>query len=428
MSSQSLPIPSRTHTPDSIAPASQAQTTTTPPTDPYPYLRQLYHSNQPAEDTTLSAIQALTLWRELHSALDTIASLRTSSQASIAQVGDLQQELDHARAEQLVLHSQTHDYEQDITSLRQQLKQAQETNSHPYAPPPVLSNEHPDPAVFDGLDTSLLPDFILQMNVKLNINADRYPTRLSRIAYFVSRLASGALRQVKFGITEAGDFTFQDVNELVQVLKTAYGDAAPRTTAGTTILKLKQHKQPLQQFLPEWRQTAHESGFDDIALITLLKDALHFMIIERLSYTPASFSTTSLPEFLTMVRNADSTLRMLYPNYHQNTPTTHGPSATPAKPAPVLPLPNSLPPTSTLTTSNGGDAMDLSVVWTGSMGGKRRPKNDAERKARREYCFKNGLCLFCESPEHRIDACTTRPENPRQPRRSTTVAAAETEN
>ena len=66
------------------------------------------------------------------------------------------------------------------------------------------------------------------------------------------------------------------------------------------ILKLKQHKQPLQQFLPEWHRTAHES---DVALITLLKDALHFMIIERLSYTPASFSTTSLPEFLTMVRH-----------------------------------------------------------------------------------------------------------------------------
>ena len=122
MSSQSLLVPSRTHTPDSIASASQAQTLTTPPADPYPYLRQLYHSSQPAGDTTLNAVQALTLWRELHSALDTIASLRTSSQASIAQVGDLQQELDQARAEELVLHSQQHNHKQEIASLQQQLQ------------------------------------------------------------------------------------------------------------------------------------------------------------------------------------------------------------------------------------------------------------------------------------------------------------------
>src|SRR3954447_5625382 len=111
MSSQNLPVPSRTYTPDSTASASQAQTSTTPPIDPYPYLRQLYHSNQPAGETTLSAVQTLTLWRELHSALDTITSLQTSSQTSIAQVGDLQQELDQARAEELVLHSQKHDHE-----------------------------------------------------------------------------------------------------------------------------------------------------------------------------------------------------------------------------------------------------------------------------------------------------------------------------
>ena len=53
------------------------------------------------------------------------------------------------------------------------------------------------------------------MAVKLKVNANRYPNRITRITYFVSRLASKALDQVKFGITETRDFTFQDVNELV---------------------------------------------------------------------------------------------------------------------------------------------------------------------------------------------------------------------
>lgn len=152
------------------------------------------------------------------------------------------------------------------------------------------------------------------------------------------------------------------------------------------------------------------------------------MIIEHLSYTLASFSTTSLSEFLTIVRDADSTLRMLYPSYYKTTPASYGHSISAAKPTPPLSLLTSPPSTTVLAPANEGDAMDLSVVWTGSMGGKRRPKNDAERQARREYCFKNGLCLFCESPEHRIDVCPTRPKDPKQSRRTATVASVETEN
>lgn len=428
MFSLSSSVPSRTHTPGSPSSTTQPQTSSVPSPDTYPYLQELYNSNPPTGGTTLSAEQSFNLWRELHTALDTITSLQTSSQASTVRVGELQQELDHARAEELLLHSQKHDTEQEIASLKRQIQQTPPHISQPYIPPPVLSNEHPDPGIFDGSDTSLLPDFILQMNIKLNVNSDRYPTRLSRIAYFISRLASGALRQIKFGITETGDFTFQDVNELTQVLKTAYGDAAPQSTAGAAILKLKQSKQTLQQFLPEWHRIAHESGFDDVALIALLKDALHSMIIERLSYNPASFSTTSLIEFLSMVRDADTTLRMLYPNYHKTSSAPHGLGTSTMKQVSVLPVPTLLPPATDIATLGEGDAMDLSVIWTGSMGGKRRPKNDAERRARREYCFKNGLCLFCESPSHRIDACPILPESSRQPKRSTPITTTKPEN
>lgn len=72
--------------------------------------------------------------------------------------------------------------------------------------------------------------------------------------------------------------------------------------------------------------------------------------------------------------------------------------------------------------------MDLNIVWTGSINGKRRPKNDAERKAKREYYFKNDLCLFCESLEHRIDICPTRPESFKKPRQVAIIATAEMEN
>jgi hypothetical protein len=49
--------------------------------------------------------------------------------------------------------------------------------------------------------------------------------------------------------------------------------------------------------------------------------------------------------------------------------------------------------------------MDLSVVWTGSQGGKIRPKTPAERAAKRKYCEEHGLCYNCECPDHSLYHC-----------------------
>jgi hypothetical protein len=125
-------------------------------------------------------------------------------------------------------------------------------------------------------------------------------------------------------------------------------------------------------------------------------------------------------------------LRILYNNYHtqhyQNLPNSNKTSTNGTKPTPAIQPPTPLSLIVLLTTSNRGDAIDLSVIWTGSQDRKRRPRNNTKRKTKKEYYWKHSLCLFCESPDHCIDACTTRPENSRQPRQNTTIAAAETEN
>jgi hypothetical protein len=82
-------------------------------------------------------------------------------------------------------------------------------------------------------------------------------------------------------------------------------------------------------------------------------------------------------------------LHTLYSNYHtyhyQNLPNNNKTSTNGIKPTLVIQPPTPLPLAIPLTTSDGGDAINLSVIWTGSQGRKRRPRNDAERKAKREY-------------------------------------------
>jgi hypothetical protein len=415
-SSLSIP-PTRIHTPDSSIAI-----------DRYPTLLNIYDSTEPTHSTetlNLNLATSQSLWVEVHDAIDELHTLRNTSSITNTQVGVLQQRLNTADAQVKALENQVTQQESTEETLHHELRKLRELahSTPPYLPPPQRSPEHPDPDVFDGSDTSTLPNFLMSMQIKLHTNADWYPTDQAKLAYFTSRLRGRAMDQVAFGVTDMGGFTFKDVPEVISVLKTAYGDAMPKATAGQEILKLHQEKHPLKDFLPEWHHLANKSGFDDTALITLLNAALHPAILDRLSYNAASETITTLTSYLDLVRQADATLRRLRPNYH----LTGVKSNTQEPPAPLTPL-SSLPPVASLTTSNGGDAMDLSatsnkVVWTGNQGGKKRPKTPAEKTARRTYCYENDLCLWCESPDHKIRNCPTKPD---QPAKEKAVSAAVT--
>jgi hypothetical protein len=111
--------------------------------------------------------------------------------------------------------------------------------------------EHPDPDVFNSLDISTLPNFLISMQIKLYTNADWYPTDQAKLAYFTSCLRSKAIDQVVFGVINIKGFTFKDIPEVISILKIAYSDTIPKVTVGQEILKLHQEKHSLKDFLLE---------------------------------------------------------------------------------------------------------------------------------------------------------------------------------
>jgi hypothetical protein len=54
-----------------------------------------------------------------------------------------------------------------------------------------------------------------------------------------------------FGVIDIKGFTFKDIPEIIFILKTAYSNIIPKTTAGQEILKFYQEKHPLKDFLLE---------------------------------------------------------------------------------------------------------------------------------------------------------------------------------
>jgi hypothetical protein len=272
------------------------------------------------------------------------------------------------------------------------------------------SAEHPDPDKFDGESPKLLRGFLTDMGIKLRVNSDWYPSEQDRMAYFLSRLKGKAKGQTKGGTTIRGDITFKGVDEIITILDSAFGDINEKASSQGSLFNMLQGNKTLASFLPDWQETASTSAFGDEALIALLKRALHPDIIGRLSYIPIADHKTIINEFVAQVRGIDNVLRNIDPNYHKK--RQGAPAA-----IPNVTL-NHQHQASGLTTTDGGTAMDLSVmelgpavVWSAKdVSSKRIPKTLNEREAKKTYCHANGLCVWCLL-KHPSTDCPTAPWN-----------------
>jgi hypothetical protein len=75
---------------------------------------------------------------------------------------------------------------------------------------------------------------------------------------------------LKHGIKDDGIITFALVEEMLQILRQAYGDIDPVFTAQQRVITIRQNSRQTDLFLAEWQEAALASGLTDNALIALL--------------------------------------------------------------------------------------------------------------------------------------------------------------
>ncbi len=393
------------NTTDSPLSTSRTSTPLPPPTlasdsSQFPLLTAYHSAADPlAYITTIISNQSDTFISELTNFLhyadqanDNYRSLRTLHQ-------DATLELDSLRLvySDLQTQLQTTISQRDIaTSQRDQLISSLGQSSHT----PARSAEHPGPQPFSGTNPAELPNFLSGLALKLRTNSDWYPTLQTRMAYVYSCLEGLAAGQLTHGIKADGTITFTSVEEMLQILRQAYGDIDPVYTAQQRVITIRQNFRQTDLFLAEWQEAALASGLSDNTLIALLHASLHTKILQRLSFTPRENQPTVTSSFVAWIRQVDATLRAAEPYYWKSkTPTTSNPQLPPNSATPNL------------------DAMDISaatttVTWTAAdVTNKRRPGNQAERDARKAYNIAHKLCQWCSEPSHSSTACPTAPWN-----------------
>lgn len=271
-----------------------------------------------------------------------------------------------------------------------------------------LSRPYMDPK-FSGADNKLLTPFIRDLRRKLEVNADWWDTERLRIFYVASCFPEGSIakKTVDSGFKSDGKIIYKSVDDIISLLKQTFGDVDESATAQRELKGCFQRNQPLATFLPHWMSLSELSGFNDSALISFLKDALHPDINNRLSFIKKSDIPELLHDFIALVREQDEILRNLDPKYFLKNCRKHYNYAYNLLTTTPTPLP--VPQNIELTTSQGGDAMDLSSIhvnglqlvskWTAKDVG-RKPTNDVEKAHRRAYNALNNLCIVCDSRDH----------------------------
>ena len=146
-----------------------------------------------------------------------------------------------------------------------QFLQIQGTNTTPK----FKSERTANPEIFsgDGGNTEVtyekLESFITSLSLKMTLNANHYPTEISRIAYVFSRTTGTAQLYISSKIM-AGQYL--DWHNIVQDLRNAFSDLDSEFLAQRKLIALRQAKHSFAEFFTEFNQYAPHIGFNDKTL------------------------------------------------------------------------------------------------------------------------------------------------------------------
>ncbi|KAF5179766.1 Reverse transcriptase domain protein [Thalictrum thalictroides] len=238
--------------------------------------------------------------------------------------------------------------------------------------------------------------------MKFIANHDWYPSEQSKMLYLVSRLKGKAYSTIAHGINRDGTIKFPTADDILVALEQAFADVDECNAARRQILTIKQGTKETSSHISDWYEVALKTGLSDNALINHLYDSLHPAIVAQIQNRTMlrQQMPTDLSSYLVEVRHIDAVLRSSNPSYTKIKST----------PSIFHPL---ISPINSTNTQTLDDPMDLSAaktvsstIWTTKDAAAHRiPRNEAEKAAKRSYCFENNLCSWCYDPGHRARIC-----------------------
>jgi hypothetical protein len=233
------------------------------------------------------------------------------------------------------------------------------------------------------------------------VNADRFQTSQSRLAYLASRLEGPAYAQVLPYIKD-GVVNLLDFQDGLQILDRAFGDPNRINNARKELLALRQANREFGQFFAEFHRLALEAQMSEDSLQVILESSLSRELRDQLISVQAP--STNYHAFANFCQDLDNRRRYYQSvsnnNIHPRNSSPLSPRRPPASSAPSTPTadPQNSRPTN-------GEAITVDNIKGRSI---REP-------GVREYCVKNNLCFYCKEKagsNHNAQSCPNK-RNPK---------------
>jgi Zinc knuckle len=256
----------------------------------------------------VSSIDPLELKRALQWLVDTQgeAADQANERSSYAEAKDtelreqqqkirnLEEDLQQWQSRTRRAHEERADIADERNALQQEIDQSTRGRRSP-TPGFGKSEKLPDPPAFGGGTHAEWRVFRSQLETKLKVNNDRFPTDLEQVAYLKSRLTATPLELV-LNLEEALDTL--TAREAVQKLALQYEDHFAMRTARENYQKCYQKNRAFDEFLGEFQKHAIAARIDENTQFYDLRDR----ISGEIQIAMAADRSTTLNELIETAR------------------------------------------------------------------------------------------------------------------------------
>jgi len=263
------------------------------------------------------------------------------------------------------------------------------------------STKLPDaPILTDGKEPQFTA-WLIQIQGKLDANADHYPTEALKISYITTRCGGLAASNIQPRLRRDATKPFRTVNEVLEVLERTFGDPFRKRTARNEFRNLKQGNRDFNSFWSDFQRLTADM---DESEETLVEDLRHKVSIELRTALAADRNTTNLFELAQTCQYIDQELRDVgraRQNLSRFAPRL---ASTTASASPRTAVQEK---TTTTTTSTSAPRTTFSPAARAPYfpRSEYRPPRSPHTDAMKEKLMREGKCFHCQKSGHVAREC-----------------------
>lgn len=273
-------------------------------------------------------------------------------------------------------------------------------------PTPTVTLDNHDVITFNG-DKQMFSVWKSAILMKIKSNPRYFPSEKSKMNYIYSKMSGNCQAHLHSWISE-GELLFPSLEAMFQLLGTLFDDPNRVRDAKARLFANHQRNKPFSSWIAEIRRDAAIAGYDkyldplrDLIFLNLSLELKQAIVYER------DLDKLDLDSAIARLQDIDNKQRSLATSvaksrFRGNLNSVGFNSGIQSQNSP-------------LTTTQGGDAMDISSACVRPRG----PLSQEEKNRRRNL----GLCIYCGGSGHVIRNCPLKPPQAPLAVRSTLVEA-----